>query len=104
MLADQILQPLHRFHFGNVEFHRRFADVKIHLRQRVARGNFGPAQKTPDAYPLMTTRQFEFTDARLPARGGRPLAGQRVVFVRVPERAVVTGVDVHRSVVSPARV
>jgi hypothetical protein len=22
MLADQILQPLHRFHFGNVEFHR----------------------------------------------------------------------------------
>jgi len=26
MLADQILQPLNRFHFGNVEFRRCFAD------------------------------------------------------------------------------
>src|SRR6266436_1952516 len=36
MLADQILQTLHRFHFGNVEFHRRFADVKIHLARSAA--------------------------------------------------------------------
>ena len=26
MLADQIIQPVHCFDFGNVEFHRRFAD------------------------------------------------------------------------------
>ena len=31
MLADQILQPLHCFGFGNIEFHRLFSDVKIYL-------------------------------------------------------------------------
>jgi hypothetical protein len=103
MLADQILQPLHRFHFGNVEFHRRFADVKIHLRQR-GPCHFGPTQKTPDAYPLMTTGQLEGADSCLPTCCAGILPSQCVVLVDVPERAVVGRIDCYICVIAPARV
>ena len=36
MLADQIFEPIHCFCFGNVEFHRSFADVKIHFTRCAA--------------------------------------------------------------------
>jgi hypothetical protein len=36
MFADQIFQPIYRFRFGNIEFHRGFADVEIHLARRAA--------------------------------------------------------------------
>ena len=36
MLAYQIFEPIHCFRFGNIEFHRRFADVKIHLARCAA--------------------------------------------------------------------
>ena len=36
MLANQILQTFYRFGFGNVELHRRLADVQIHLARRAA--------------------------------------------------------------------
>ena len=36
VLANQILQSIHRFRFGNVEFNRGFADVEIHFAGRAA--------------------------------------------------------------------
>jgi len=39
------LEPVYRFRFGNIEFHRRFADVKIHLRQRVTRASLDRLRK-----------------------------------------------------------
>ena len=36
MFADQIFETLDGFRFGDVEFHRRFADVEIHLARRAA--------------------------------------------------------------------
>ena len=52
----------------------------------------------------MTVWQFETADSGLPTSRTGCLSSQRVILVRVPERAVVTGIDVHRGVVSPARV
>ena len=36
MFANQILQPIDRFYLGNVELHRRLADVEIHFPRRAA--------------------------------------------------------------------
>ena len=36
MFANQILQSIDGFRFGNIEFHRRLADVEIHLARRAA--------------------------------------------------------------------
>ena len=36
VFADQILQAIHRFGFGNIEFHGGLADVEIHLAGRAA--------------------------------------------------------------------
>ena len=34
MLANQILQPLNRFRFRDIEFHRGLTNVKVHLARR----------------------------------------------------------------------
>ncbi len=36
MFADQIFQPIDRFRLGDIEFHRRFADLEIHFARRTA--------------------------------------------------------------------
>ena len=36
MLANQVLEPIDCFRFGDVELHRRFADVEIHFAGRAA--------------------------------------------------------------------
>jgi hypothetical protein len=48
--------------------------------------------------------QLEVADARLPACCIGSLAGGSVILVHVLERTVVCGIDIHRSVVAPARV
>jgi len=71
MLADQVFQAVHCFRFGNVEFHWRFADVKIHFARRAANitkigvGHFaGPVYDTAhdrDFYPFeMRCGLFDF--------------------------------------------
>ena len=52
----------------------------------------------------MATGQFEASNARLPACCAGLLAGQRVVLVYVPERAVVGGIERHVRVVAPTGV
>ena len=53
---------------------------------------------------LLAAWQFEAGDSGLPACCTRSLASGRIVFVDVPERAVIGGIDRHVRVVAPARV
>src|SRR5437867_12934921 len=59
---------------------------------------FNPAVRLP----LLATRQLEAADAGLPACCAGNLAGERVVLVYVPERAVVSGIDRYVRIVAPA--
>src|SRR5882672_9909662 len=72
MLADQILQSLHRFHFGNVEFHRCFADVEIPLAwrgmlcARAAQALVAARSPLSSNYLLLTAGQLELAYSSLP--------------------------------------
>src|SRR5690242_15823433 len=48
--------------------------------------------------------QFEAGDARLPACRTGGLAGSRVVFIDIPEGAVIHRIEIEGGVVSPARI
>src|SRR5512143_1031853 len=51
-----------------------------------------------------TSRQLEAGNACLPWSGIRRSAGDSVVFVNIPECAIIDGIDVHRGVVTPTGV
>src|SRR5215217_6538873 len=52
----------------------------------------------------VTARQFETGNAGLPRPSVCGCPGNSVVFVEVPERAVIHGVNIHRGVIAPAGV
>src|SRR5262245_58681844 len=104
--------------------------VTFRSRKRLKQVSSGPAQKTPGlkklgiarngrsqkffqicyevrvvmSLALLAARQLEGPNARLPPRRGRILAGQGVVLVYVPERAIVRRIDRYVRVISPSRV
>jgi hypothetical protein len=110
MLADQILQSLHCFHFGYVEFHRCFADVEIPLAwrgmlcARAAQALVAARSPLSLNYLLLTAGQLELAYSSLPTGRAGILASQCVVLIDVPERAIVRGIDSHVRVIAPARV
>src|SRR5467141_2860028 len=61
---------------------------------------------SPELYLLAprAVRELEACDAGLPTCCTGKLASYCVVLIHVPERAVVRGIDIHRSVVAPSRV
>ena len=73
MLANQILQSIHCVGLGNIEFHGRFADVKIHFSRRAADvtevriGHF--ARAVYDATHDRNLHAFEVRGGRLDPRG-----------------------------------
>ena len=49
-------------------------------------------------------RELKAADAGLPACCAGILARECVVLIHIPERAVVSGIDIHGRVVAPSRV
>jgi hypothetical protein len=107
MLADQVFQAVHCFRFGNVEFHRCFADVEIPLAwrgmlcARAAQALLAARSPLSSNYLLLTAGQLELAYSSLPTGRAGILASQCVVLIDVPERAIVVRIDGYVRVVTP---
>jgi len=101
------LSSVHCFRFGNVEFHRCFADVEIPLAwrgmlcARAAQALVAARSPLSSNYLLLAAGQLELAYSSLPTGRAGILASQCVVLIDVPERAIVVRIDGYVRVVTP---